>query len=135
MEKRLMGNVLRAWFWTAKVLRLERLEKRVEELQQSHTALKRVYSISKQQFTPEQQEYRADRAQFDCEACAKTLGISRRCMSPGATTEDMESHNYGHAIVVGEDSVKFCLRCHGDEERGEPSPRMCGFKAALSACP
>lgn len=127
-----MRNVLREWFWTAKVLRLERLEKEVGKLERSHKALKRVWSVSKQQFTPQHKS--------NCEACVKTLSISRRCMSPGAAgapTEDIEFRNYAHAIVVGEDSVKFCLRCHGQLsiEGSEPghSPRMCGFKAALSA--
>lgn len=134
MEKRLTGKVLRAWFWTAKVLRLERVEKHVAELERSHNALKRVYRISKEQL-----EDSFDRAQLGCRACTKTLSISRRCMSPGAggaPTEDVEWHNYGHAIVVGEHSVQFCWRCRGkecDEESGAHSPRMCGFQAALSA--
>jgi hypothetical protein len=124
MATRLMRNVLREWFWTAKLLRLDRLEKHVEELEQCSRALKRVYHISKEQLKD------------SCEGCAKTLSISRRCMSPGAEgapTKDKEQAGYVHAIVVGESSVQFCLQCRGQQDDNDDghAPRMSGFLAAL----
>jgi hypothetical protein len=80
-----LGNlrrVWRAWWQTARDLRLERLDRQVAELQalqrQSHAALLRVYRNS-----GHEQRARAERGQSGCEACAQNEGISLRCMSSG----------------------------------------------------
>ena len=116
-----MRKVLRAWCGTARELHdarslavLEQHAAELEKLQrQSHAALLRVYRSSGRE-----QRARAERGQSGCQACAQNEGISRRCLSPGtegAPTADMEGHGYGHAIVVGEHGVQFCLRCRGAE--------------------
>ena len=129
----LLRRAWRAWRQTARDLRLARLEREVAALRQGkeqcHAALARVYRSSGRE-----QRARAERGQSGCEACAQNEGISRRCMSPGtegAPTEDMECANYGHAIVVGEHGIQFCLRCRGAESERH-SPRPCGVLEPLT---
>ncbi len=137
MRSAMLRKVLQAWCGTAKELRdarrLAELERRCSDLEQlqrqSHAALRRVHRIS-----GDGQLARAERGQPGCLACARNAGISRRCLSPGAAgvpTEDMEWHDYGHAIVVGKHGVQFCLRCRG-EEGERHSLRPCGVLEPLT---
>jgi len=137
VRRRLMQRALREWCGTAKKLRdgrrlavLEKIMSELEEVQKKQKdALSRVHQNS-----AEWQLIRADRGQPGCVACAKNQSISRRCMSPccdGVPTDCMENSSGGHAIVVGEHGVQFCLRCRGKDS--EPhSPRPCGVLEPLT---
>ena len=100
---------------------IARLKKRVAELEATVADLeklqkKRKAALSKVYRNSErQQRARAERGQSGCEACARNVGISRRCLSPneGPPGDALIMMNQVHAIEVGEHGTRFCTTCRG----------------------